>query len=117
MAKLIAMVGSMCYHPESGDPIRSTDIGTRTSTVTLPPMIRTDHFDLVEGKGVYGNNRFFNKKTKQGGLPSPRQMGIIERELLAATLSRSASLFQRELTTFRYVAIRDGDHHSRQCYR
>jgi MOSC domain-containing protein YiiM len=37
--------------------------------------------ELVEGKGILGNDRYYDMKTSKGG-PSPRQVSIIDRSII-----------------------------------
>jgi MOSC domain-containing protein YiiM len=39
--------------------------------------------DLVEGKGIQGNPRYFGRVSKSSGKPSRRQVSLIEREQIA----------------------------------
>ncbi len=60
-------VASLHLHPvEPGTPLQSV------STV-----------ELVEGKGIVGDNRYFGKLSRDAAQPSRRQVSLIEREQLA----------------------------------
>jgi MOSC domain-containing protein YiiM len=57
-------VASLHVHPErSGDP-----------------LITLSEFELVAGKGIREDIRYFNKKSKSTGQPTRRQVSLIERE-------------------------------------
>ncbi|HEY5912217.1 MAG TPA: MOSC domain-containing protein [Verrucomicrobiae bacterium] len=47
------------------------------------PLFRVEFMELVEGKGIVGDNRYFGKLSRDTGAPSRRQVSLIEREQLA----------------------------------
>jgi len=60
-------VASLHLHPaESGAPFQSVE-----------------SFEVVEGKGVSGDARFFGRVSRDSGQPSRRQVSLIEREQIA----------------------------------
>lgn len=59
-------------------------MGTIASLHLHPPvggqaMLAVDSFDLVAEKGIVGNRRYFDRRNR-AGLPSKRQITLIERE-------------------------------------
>lgn len=44
-------------------------------------MTSVIEMELVEGKGISGNDRYFDRKTAKGG-PSPRQVSLIDRSII-----------------------------------
>jgi len=67
---LIGHVSSLHLHPEEkGGPVKGG------------AMIDVTKMTLVEGKGILGNTRYFEKKTRSGH-PSPRQVSIIDRSMI-----------------------------------
>ena len=62
-----ARVASLHLHPaEGGQPLHTTEI-----------------VELVAGKGIIGDNRYFGKLSRDTGQPSRRQVSLIEREQIA----------------------------------
>jgi hypothetical protein len=60
-------VASLHLHPaESGNPLQSTQ-----------------EIELVTGKGILGEPRYFGKISRRTGQPSRRQVSLIEREQIA----------------------------------
>lgn len=47
------------------------------------PMTRAVSIEVVEGKGIVGNLRYFDRRSQRTGQPSKRQISLIEREQLA----------------------------------
>jgi MOSC domain-containing protein YiiM len=47
------------------------------------PLSSVDSMELVEGKGIEGNPRYFGRMSKSTGKPSRRQVTLIEREQVA----------------------------------
>ena len=67
---IIAHVASLHLHPKNkGGPIKG---GSMTSVLEM---------ELVEGKGIRGNDRYFDRKTVKGGA-SPRQVSLIDRSTI-----------------------------------
>ena len=67
---VIAHVASLHVHPKNkGGPVKG---GAMTSVLEM---------ELVEGKGIKGNERYFDRKTSKGA-PSPRQVSLIDRSLI-----------------------------------
>ena len=60
------VVASMHVHP----PVAGT------------PLLRLEMLELVEGKGIRQDTRYFNRKSRSTGEPSKRQVTIIARELI-----------------------------------
>lgn len=48
------------------------------------PMLTVSHFEVVEGKGIQGNERYFGRISRMTGGPSARQVTLIAREQIAA---------------------------------
>lgn len=46
------------------------------------PFQSVPHLDLIEGKGIVGNPRYFARRSRSGGF-SKRQVSLIEREQIA----------------------------------
>jgi MOSC domain-containing protein YiiM len=73
MSPSTGRVVSLHLHPEkSGEPLRPVD-----------------QIEVVEQKGIRGNGRYFGRLSRSTGLPSKRQVTLIEREQIsehAATL-------------------------------
>lgn len=66
----IARVTSLHLHPKSkGGPIKGGS------------MTPVSEMELVEGKGIKGNDRYFDRKTTKGD-PSPRQVSLIDRSTI-----------------------------------
>ncbi len=67
MSELKARVVSLHLHPEkSGEPLRTVE-----------------HIEVVEQKGIRGNGRYFGRNSRSTGLPSKRQVTLIEREQIS----------------------------------
>jgi MOSC domain-containing protein YiiM len=47
------------------------------------PLTAVQSIDLVEGKGIQGNPRYFGRMSRSTGKPSRRQVTLIEREQIA----------------------------------
>ena len=47
------------------------------------PLLSVDTIKVVEGKGIQGNHRKFNRLSKRTGQSTKRQVSLIEREQLA----------------------------------
>jgi len=63
----VARVASIHLHPpESRQPLRSVDA-----------------IEVVEGKGIVNNGRYFGKVSRLTGKPSRRQVSLIEREIIS----------------------------------
>ena len=61
------LVASLHLHPvESGGPLQSVE-----------------RVELVEGKGIHGDQRYFGRLSRSTGLPTLRQVSLIEREQIA----------------------------------
>lgn len=70
VSRCIAYVASLHLHPKNkGGPIKGG------------PMTCMLEMELVEGKGIKGNDRYFDRKTAKGG-PSPRQVSLIDRSII-----------------------------------
>lgn len=68
--KEFAYVASLHLHPQNkGGPIKGG------------PMISMSEIELIEGKGIRGNDRYFDRKTVKGE-PSPRQISLIDRSVI-----------------------------------
>src|SRR5262249_46486498 len=51
--------------------------------VSGKPLQSVDSIELVEGKGISGEPRYFERKSRTSGEPSKRQVSLIEREQIA----------------------------------
>jgi len=70
IAHCIAHVASLHLHPKNkGGPLKGGS------------MISITEMELVAGKGIRGNDRYFDRKTSKGG-PSPRQVSLIDRSII-----------------------------------
>jgi MOSC domain-containing protein YiiM len=47
------------------------------------PLQAVDSIELIEGKGIVGEPRYFDRKSRTTGEPSKRQVSLIEREQIA----------------------------------
>src|SRR5262249_30813078 len=47
------------------------------------PLKAVDTIELVEGKGILQDNRYFGRVSRDSGQPSRRQVSLIEREQIA----------------------------------
>jgi MOSC domain-containing protein YiiM len=48
-----------------------------------PPLQSVEAFEVVEGKGVAGDTRYFGRLSRDTGQPTRRQVSLIEREQIA----------------------------------
>jgi hypothetical protein len=66
----IAHIASLHLHPKNtGGPTKGG------------PMTSVSEMELVAGKGIMGNDRYFDRKTSKG-VPSPRQVSLIDRSII-----------------------------------
>src|SRR5262249_54431417 len=47
------------------------------------PLQTVDSVEVVEGKGILGEPRYFGRMSRESGAPSKRQITLIEREQVA----------------------------------
>jgi hypothetical protein len=73
----------------SMNPANSPALSGRVASLHLhpiepgAPLQSVEEIELIEGKGIFGEPRYFGRISRNTGLASRRQVTLIERELIA----------------------------------